>query len=449
MHDDFCRDAFASARPDDAPRLVYTPLPHQQRFHDALDPRCGPALRMGALIAGYGAGKTIAGAAEALRQAVANPGAPVLCVSPTYPQARETSFACVARLLDDARVPYTARFSDAHEIAVPAWNARLVWVGAERPQAMKGIDAAGVWLDEPGLMPEHGPSGEPLFTTAVARARAPRAHSRRVWLTGTPEGLNWLYETIVLKPPAGLTVVHASTLDNPHLGSEYARAVADGRPEALVRALVGGEFVDVSRGRVYEAFRHTAHTAPAGLDPDRPYLLTFDFNRDPLHVLAAQRAGGVLHVVKEWVVADTTTYEAARRVRADLLPTPSRAEVCVYGDPAGRWGSVRDRRSDYDQIVEALGDAVGPVRVCARRAHPPVAARVRAVNRAFAHDRLFIDPGCRTLIRDLMQVRWRPGTTEIDKSDPRLTHASDALGYLVFEQAAPAPVSIVDADADE
>ncbi|MNT21768.1 hypothetical protein D3C72_1571190 [compost metagenome] len=44
----------------------------------------------------------------------------------------------------------------------------------------------------------------------------------------------------------------------------------------------------------------------------------------------------------------------------------------------------------------------------------------------------YIHPRCRTLIKDLDNVKWKPGTTDIDKkADAKLTHMSDNAGYLV------------------
>ena len=53
--------------------------------------------------------------------------------------------------------------------------------------------------------------------------------------------------------------------------------------------------------------------------------------------------------------------------------------------------------------------------------------------------RLLVDPGCNELRKDLQQVVWKADiagnlTGDIDKSDKRRTHVSDALGYLVEEE---------------
>jgi hypothetical protein len=71
-----------------------------------------------------------------------------------------------------------------------------------------------------------------------------------------------------------------------------------------------------------------------------------------------------------------------------------------------------------------------------------VRERVNLVNAmlrsAESKTRLFIDPRCRELVVDLEQVSYKPGSSVIEKDrDPRRTHLSDALGYLVWEECRP------------
>ena len=49
------------------------------------------------------------------------------------------------------------------------------------------------------------------------------------------------------------------------------------------------------------------------------------------------------------------------------------------------------------------------------------------------------DPSCWELSRDLEQVAWKTDphgnpTAELDKSDRRRTHTSDALGYMIARE---------------
>jgi hypothetical protein len=49
--------------------------------------------------------------------------------------------------------------------------------------------------------------------------------------------------------------------------------------------------------------------------------------------------------------------------------------------------------------------------------------------------KLQIDPNCKELIKDFEQVSYQANTTMIDKfSDPKRTHLSDALGYLLWQE---------------
>jgi hypothetical protein len=66
-----------------------------------------------------------------------------------------------------------------------------------------------------------------------------------------------------------------------------------------------------------------------------------------------------------------------------------------------------------------------------------VNGKLRAADGAMA---IRIDPKCRELIADLEQVQWSEGGVDIDKSkDPRRSHASDALGYMLWQVFQPKP----------
>jgi hypothetical protein len=77
------------------------------------------------------------------------------------------------------------------------------------------------------------------------------------------------------------------------------------------------------------------------------------------------------------------------------------------------------------------------------KANPFIRDRVNTFNYALCNasaDRnVLIDPKCRELIQDLRQVRWKRDAAgnpagDLDKSDARRTHVSDALSYLVARE---------------
>ena len=75
-----------------------------------------------------------------------------------------------------------------------------------------------------------------------------------------------------------------------------------------------------------------------------------------------------------------------------------------------------------------------------RSSNPAVKDRVNCVNarlRNHAGERhLRIDPRCKQLIQDFERVHWKSDANgnslpELNQSDPKRTHASDALGYMI------------------
>jgi hypothetical protein len=55
---------------------------------------------------------------------------------------------------------------------------------------------------------------------------------------------------------------------------------------------------------------------------------------------------------------------------------------------------------------------------------------------AWGERRLLVNPCCKRLIHDLERVSWKGDSNDnllpqLDKTNPALTHVSDALGYLI------------------
>ncbi len=79
-------------------------------------------------------------------------------------------------------------------------------------------------------------------------------------------------------------------------------------------------------------------------------------------------------------------------------------------------------KSDH-QILKDAGYQIPPVR------NPFVTDRVNNVNRLLMNNKIIINPRCKKLIGDLERVSWKDNKLD-QKTDPMLTHISDALGYL-------------------
>jgi hypothetical protein len=114
--------------------------------------------------------------------------------------------------------------------------------------------------------------------------------------------------------------------------------------------------------------------------------------------------------------------------------------IVVYGDASGQ-NCRTTGASDYDIIRQFF--ARTPYRYADYRvpkSNPAVRERVQCMNsklkNASGEIHMQISPRCKELVKDLDEVVYKPESTVIDKErDPKRTHLSDALGYLVWQES--------------
>ena len=150
-----------------------------------------------------------------------------------------------------------------------------------------------------------------------------------------------------------------------------------------------------------------------------------------------------VQVLDEIVLPNSNTAEMCEafvsRVRSwgPLVPSYT---VRLYGDAAGAARSTAGH-SDYEIIRQFYQTAPDfHVSYHNKSSNPLVRDRVNAVNAMLCNNqgerRLLVNPCCKQLIRDLERVNWKADShdnllPQLDKTNPGLTHVSDALGYLI------------------
>jgi len=136
--------------------------------------------------------------------------------------------------------------------------------------------------------------------------------------------------------------------------------------------------------------------------------------------------------VLERATTEEACMEFENRYRGHMGPLE------VFGDASGK-NMHTTGTNDYTMLQSYLyrsGFRQMKLRVPSK--NPPVLNRVQKVNalltNALGEVRLEVDPRCEELIKDFEEVMFKPESGVIDKvRDPKRTHASDALGYVVWE----------------
>lgn len=173
-----------------------------------------------------------------------------------------------------------------------------------------------------------------------------------------------------------------------------------------------------------------------------PLMLTFDFNTNPMSLLVCQMRDGWLLVLDEFVYGPATIDEIVTDFR-NRYPA-HRAELYVYGDSTRGSSTPQTAKSNWYVVQSALRGYTSKPLFKVPLQNPNIGDRLLAVNRKLkgvdGEPSLRISRRCRELIQDLREVVMSDDQKRIKKSyDPespysRRTHASDAIGYLIYRE---------------
>jgi len=199
------------------------------------------------------------------------------------------------------------------------------------------------------------------------------------------------------------------------------------------RQLYGAEWLDYSALPVYQ-FDRALHVRN-GFEVQRqlPLEVSCDFNVSPMAWCVGQHLGDEVWTFDEIVIpGGATTEDACKEV---IRRYPDRKmDVVVYGDASGKARKTSASHTDYQIIQARLGTHYRTLRLAVPGSNPKVVDRVNAVNALLkpadgSKPRYYIHPRCTELATDYARVSWKPGTRDIDKSDKKRTHFTDADGY--------------------
>lgn len=376
---------------------VLEPIDYQEQFVTY-----GPTYN--AFVSGIGAGKT-----TALIQRIAlnveywNPGETGVVITPTVPSLRNVLIPELRKwgYLDVGEwQPSKKRWhlpNGATVIFESADNARKI-------QRLRGPNIAWFGMDEPSSI------AASAWDIMVGRLREGRYIN--AFVTGTPKGFNWVYDTFVGDDALDdVNLVHnIETSDNPHLPDIYTDRIVEQYEGRFYEQEVKGQFTDFE-GLVYPWFddEHLVDEAPDTYD-EVVYGVDWGHN-NPAVVLALLREGDRWTVADEWYERRCTTGDQARAVEAFI---DSYGEGPVYCDPAEP-SSIHEFQRDYG--------------LPARKADNDVSPGIRKVSEY--RDELRVARHCQNIRNEFSQYQYKDGG---DSDDPlkQHDHAMDALRYVLF-----------------
>lgn len=359
---------------------------------------------------GLGTGKTFALAEYAISRMLTNPETTGLLAAATYSQLRDTTLAELTAQLDKLGLKYNYS-TLTNFLTLECNGARVKTFSLENYEMLRGIEIGWFGVDEACLIK---PEAKKVLIGRLRCKHSKRLEGRYV---STPRGYDHMYDQFVgeHKTPQH-KLIHATSYDNPYLPEGYIASMMAEYSPREVKQEIYADFVAMTEGRVYHAFDRTEHVRDAFPADFGAIWVGMDFNVNPMTAVLATVANGTVHVFDEVYLPNANTYAMAEEIRRRH---PHR-KILVAPDSSGSARKSSSTQSDH-AILRAAG-----FEVKTRSRNPAIEDRYNTVNGRLREGRLYVDPKCAKLIRDLERV-------EHDKNPSYLTHISDALGYLAWE----------------
>jgi hypothetical protein len=404
---------------------TYHPLPSQAEFQ-ALRGRfkgfSGPV----------GSGKSAALCFETIRQSFLNRGCQGLLAAPTYPMLRDAALTSLFRAMDEQDIDWNLRKADG-ELTLETAESTILLRSLDQPERMRGTNLGWFGVDELSY------TRHEAWQRLEARLRDPSAERLCGFGVWTPQGHDWIYKRFIHNPVAGYECTRAKPFENRFLldkTPDYYERLESSYDPKFYQQEVLGEYLNSRADRVYHCFNPAVHLVRREYDPHSRLLWALDFNVAPMSSVIVQRHNGHLVVIDEIVLERGTTEEACMEFENRYKGHAAGLEI--FGDASGR-STHTTGTSDYATLQNSLHrTGFRDIKFRVPKKNPPVLDRVRKVNalltNAYGEVQLEIHTKCKELLKDLEEVLFKPDTGVIDKArDPLRTHASDALGYLVWE----------------
>ena len=415
-------------------------LDHQWKFITS-------TARVAMLRSGRGAGKTFVLAAFLLGECGRNPGGLSLLGAQNPMQLQTVSLKALCEMFSSCKIPwvygseppwYPSRFqSHVNVFSAPnGWQClcrSMHEAGSDR--SIRGIEVQSIAIDEARDM------SEDAFDVASACLRGfGPDFNYRLRMVSTPNGRDWCWRRFEgdRRIPDS-EIVTCKSSDNRHLPREYVSGLRAQYSAELAAQELDGAIVDLNTGRVFR-FDHVKHIIACPPNDRLPLIFSLDFNVAPLCASVCQWDKGTrtMRVVDELTIRNNGQTRDICRQFLQRYPNWKGGYQWI-GDEAGSARSTRTTQSDIDIMQESFRGQ--PARNIGGR-KPAVVDSVNACNGlldpAEGPPRLFVDPRCKGLIRDLEELTWRDDSVEgrkIDKRNSELSHFGDSLRYVTHAVA--------------
>ena len=329
-------------------------------------------------------------------------------VFPTYRQAKMVSWS----ILKDIFAKKDVSINET-ELSITFDNgAKIELKGADKPDSLRGVSTTMVVMDEYSYMKENvwGEIIQPTLAETKGNAL----------FVGTPTGVqNHFYDLFVKGQSKGgdYKSWQFTTLEGGFISEEEVENAKKNLDKRTFEQEYLASFLTAANRAAYN-FNRDYHCKVMDKSPRMFWGIDFGVASYMTAILMCENTAGEVYVFDEIGLQNSNTFELAKLMQEKAPGLP------VYPDPAGKARTSNSTKSDH-MILQESGFTV-----ISKKANPTQKDRLNALNKmledATGKHRLFVNPNCKNLIRDLELCTMENG--QILKTET-LSHFLDALCY--------------------
>jgi hypothetical protein len=346
---------------------------------------------------------------------------------PTYNQAKRVAWEEIKNLVPKHWLAEEPK--DGAMVIRTIFGSSLYVVGLDKPQRIEGNQWDG------GIIDEFSDQRPGVFDKSV---RPALSHKKGwCWMIGVPKRFGvgavefkdkfYKYSDVDIDPDFSSYTWSSEDILDPQELESARRNLSPEDYDEQYRA----SWVSI-RGAVFHSFNDVLNVvSDATYHSNLPIIVGQDFNVDPMSWCMCHAASNGLIVFDELRLNNTNTQASLDELHNRY--GSHKAGFIFIGDASSRARKTSATSTDY--VIIKNDSRFLNKTMSYTKSNPAVEDRNASMNallcNANSERRLFINPRCKWLIRDLTSLSYKPNVREIQLG-PGLGHMSDALGYIVY-----------------
>jgi len=381
--------------------------------------------------AGFASGKSFIATLKAITLLIEHPHNTFAYFLPTYGLIRDIAYPNFTELLETLGVKYTLNKSAA-SIKIKG-GGEIHFRSMQDPSKIVGTEYAGIFIDEADLLPKH--KMEEIYIKILGRNRQPLKDKNSVildkpnplFIVSTPESYNFLY-SLENRLDNKSKIVVAETTSNKFVPASYIENLKEQYPDNVLKAYLGGEYVNLQNGNVYEYFNRDTHVQSFEIPSEINEInVGVDFNIGYCALTLSFESAGVIKVFDS--VGPPNVF-AIREYLTDIVNKYNTSRINIYPDSSGGLTNSNSSRVELAELRK-----IPNASVIAGKRNPGVTDTIVWVNKLFQDNKIVVHPNAIKLIESLEQQAWDDnGSPQKFGGAGTVDDINDSLRYLIYNK---------------